>query len=367
MAIVKYNFSIADDTLNGAVAPRNLDAEIRADLMITKELAGVTVAGEDLYVDFLAALDMAEEAALDAVVAAHDGVPTIRGPGQYTSAGVPFTMPAWREGNPTDFMSHNWCDKTTWYTMSSRVVNEVLTENSATEFASANPYWIDVTHGKITQEYRLYDSYYVAVTVDDVAMTESSPDTTDGDYQVDYETGVVTFNSSQSGKTVKATYSYATTSDFFVEPNPGTKLRFTAVEAQFSTDLVLTDTVIFDFEGYVQYYAPQLVNDVNPDYVTSFPTGTRIPLGYRREYKTMYDYIAEAQRAYPEIPALGGPGWRGLQNPIQVYRWPYQEDATRDIDSASGMRIRIKLSSDVPYGGSKASVTLYSISTNSEF
>jgi len=214
-------------------------------------------------------------------------------------------------------------------------------------------------------EHRLYANYHVAITVDDVAVTESTPDTTDGDYQINYETGVVTFNASQTGKSVKATYSYATTSDFYVTPNEGTTIRLTAVEAQFSSDLVLTDTIMFDFEGRVEYFAPQLVNDVNPDGVTSFPTGTHIPLGYRREYKTMYDYIAEAQRSYPEIPALGGPGWRGMNGPVHVYRWPYQEDATRDVKSVSGMRIRIKLVNDIPYTGDMAIVTLYSVSTNS--
>lgn len=365
MAITVYNYSIADDTANGKVAPRNLDQEIRDDLTITKELAGVTISGNDLDISFQAALDVTEESALDSIVAAHTGVVTIKAPERVSPSGVPLTMPQWREGNPTDFITFNWCDKTSWYAASTRVTNEVLTDSGdGLTFTSANPYWVSVTQGKISQEHRLVSAYGAVITVNDVAKIESSPGTTDGDYQINYDTGAITFNSSQAGNTVKATYSYVTTADFYIEPKSGTTIRLTAVEVQFSADVGLTDSVRFDIEGFVEYFAPQMVDDVNPDYVTTFPSGTRIPLGSPRIYKTMYDFIAEAQRAYPVIPALGGNTWRGMSQDVYVLRWPYQEDATRDLSADKGMRIKVSLENNTPFQGAYAVATFYAVSVN---
>jgi hypothetical protein len=377
MAISTYNYSIADDTPNGKVAPRNLDKEIVDNLNITKQLAGVTVAGNDLNIDFQEALTTAEETELDTVVGAHAGEVTIKAPQRLTASGVPLYMPEWREGNPTDFISFNWCDKTTWFSASTRVNNEVLTDSGdGLTWNSVNAFWICVSQGRIPQEHRLAANYGVAITVDDVAVTEhtidaikawevsADPADLDGDYMIDYDTGDVIFKVSQAGKSVKATYSYATTADFYVEPLEGTTIRLTAVEVQFSNDITLTDSVRFDIEGFVEAFAPHLVDDVSPNYVSSFPTGFRIPLGSPRIYQTMHDYIAEAQRAFPLIPALGGSGWRGMQHPVYVMRWPYQEDATRDLHSAMGMRIKISLINNTPFSGTMATATLYAVSTN---
>ena len=57
MATTTYNYSIADDTPNGKVAPRNLDNEIVTDPSITVQLSGVTISGDDLNIE-LAGLDL---------------------------------------------------------------------------------------------------------------------------------------------------------------------------------------------------------------------------------------------------------------------------------------------------------------------
>jgi len=377
MAVETYTYSITDDTPNGRVSPRNLDQEIRANFNITRELAGITIIGDDLKVDFLAPLDVPEEAALDAVVGAHVGEVTVKAPVKTTATGVPFVMPEWREGNPTDFISFNWCNKSTWFESSVQTTNEILTTSDDVVFDSANTSWICVTHGMLPQEHRLL-SYQHTITVDDEVAQDCSTDSyfawkasgnptdMDGDYCVDYDTGKVTFKTAQTGKTVKASYYYATTADFFVEPNEGTVLRLTAVEVQFSSDTVLTDSVCFSIEGFVEAFAPGMVDNDNPNYVTTFPSGTRIPLGAPRIYQTMYDYIAEAQRAYPLIPKLGGDSWRGMDAPVYVMRWPYQEDATRDLSASKGMRIKISLLKNTDFGGSMATATLYAVSINED-
>jgi len=364
MAVTTYTYSVADDTANGAVHPRSLDAEIRASTIVTA-LDGIATAGDVLSIKMKDALSSSDETTLDGLVEAHQGVVTVNLPPPTNSKGAPVFQPDWREGSACDFITFNWCDRTSWYPQSTRVTDETLADDGdGVTFNSDHEYWIDVTHGRITHEHRLADSHGVAITVDDVTKTESSPGTTDGDFQIDYDTGVVTFNASQAGKTVKATYSYATNSVFYVEPDEGRTVRLTAVEVQFTADVEVNDSAVFSVEGFVEVFAPQLVNDVDPDYVTSFPTGTRIPLDSPRIYKTMYDYIAEAQRSYPSIPAIGGSSWRGMAQAIHLFRWPYQEDATRDLVASQGMRIKICLENDEVFGGTMAVATLYAVSTN---
>jgi len=364
MAATDYTYSIANDTASGAVHPKSLDNEIRSSAIVTA-LDGITTGGDVLTVTMKDSLSAGDETTLDGLVGAHAGTVTASTPPPTTLKGVPLVQPDWREGTATDFITFNWCDKTTWYPSSTQVTDETLTDSGdGLTWNSANTSWICVTCGKVSQEHRLHDPYKATVTVDAVEKTESSPGTTDADFQINYATGDVTFNVSQAGKTVKASYHYAGNSSFYVTPDAGKTLRLTAVEVQFSDDIGLTDSVRFDIEGFVEVFAPQLVNDVDPDYVTDFPTGTRIPLGSPRIYQTMYDFIAEAQRSFPVIPALGGAGWRGTQKPIYVMRWPYQEDATRDLDAAKGMRIKISLAANTPFTGEFAVATLYAVSTS---
>jgi hypothetical protein len=364
MASTNYTYTISTDTANGSVHAKSLDLEIRQSSIVTA-LEGVTAGGDALTITMKDALSAGDETALGSIVSAHTGVVPENLPPPRTSKGVPMVMPEWREGSATDFISFNWCDKTTWHEASVRATDEGLTDSGdGLTWNSANTNWIDITHGKIPQEHRL-TAYNTVIKVDSVEMTESSPGTTDGDYQINYATGDVTFNVSQATKTVEATYSYAQTSAFYVTPEANKTLRLTAVEVQFSDDIDLTDSVRFDIEGYAVAFVPgATTDDVSPNYTTTFPTGFRIPLGSPRIYKTMMDFIAEAQRAYPLIPAMGGSSWRGLTRPIYVMRWPYQEDATRDLVADKGMRIKISLVNDTAFGGTVAVATLYAVSTD---
>jgi hypothetical protein len=365
MAATNYTYSIATDTANAAVHTRSLDEAIRTSAIVTA-LDGLTTGGDVLTVKMKDALSGGDETILDGLISAHTGVVTVAPAPPVTPNGVPLFQPDWREGTATDFISFNWCDKTTWHSDSARITDEGLTDSGdGLTWNSAQTFWIDISHGKIPQEHRLVTDHAVTIKVDSVAMTESSPGTTDGDFQINYATGDVTFNATQAGKTVEATYSYAQTSCFYVTPDAEKTLRLTAVEVQFSDDIDITTSVRFDIEGYVHAFMPgATVDDVTPNYTTSFPTGFRIPLGSPRIYQTMMDFIAEAQRSFPPIPALGGSSWRGLSKPLYVLRWPYQEDATRDLISAMGMRIKISLGSDIAFTGLAAIATLYAVSTD---
>jgi hypothetical protein len=276
-------------------------------------------------------------------------------------SGLPQVAPSLLEGSAEEFISCNWCDKTTWWSSSVEVTDENLSDSGdGLVWNSANTDWIDVKNGKITQEHMLHATHAPVIEVDGSEATESSPGTTDGDYQVNYATGVVTFNTNQSGNTVVAkSYRRMVDSVWTFAPKAGKKLRLLAVEIQFTTDVDLTDTAVFEIRGYAVAFIPgATTDDVSPNYVTSFPTGFKITLRERR-YQTIMDYLNEAQRLYPVFEAMGGSGWRGLQNNVQLFRWPYAEEATRDLSHESGMEGRIYLMNNIKYGGDKAYVTVY--------
>jgi len=254
------------------------------------------------------------------------------------SYGVPSVQTDVPEGSRLDLYSPNFCDKTTWYEESTRVTNETLTDSGdGLTFNSANTYWIDTTHGKIFGEANLNPVYEVIITVDDVEVDENSPGDTDGDYTVNYDTGDVTFNSSQSGNTVKATYSYENGSKWTIQPAAGKIVRLVSVELQYSSDVVLNDTVQFTI------------------WVGGFP--------YRViEYKTMMDFVIGAEASHPVIKAVGGSGWRGFTQDIHILRWPYDSRGATDLRSSYGMKCTIEGINDNVCDGSHLIISFFAVS-----
>jgi len=75
MAATKYTYSIAEDTLNGAVAASKLATEIGASAIVTA-FDHISTSGDVLDIWFKDALSAGDETILDGVVAAHDGINT---------------------------------------------------------------------------------------------------------------------------------------------------------------------------------------------------------------------------------------------------------------------------------------------------
>jgi hypothetical protein len=278
-----------------------------------------------------------------------------------TSDGKPIFSLFPTEGSRITLVTHNWCDKTTWYQQAVRVVDETPTPTtSGTVYTLAHANVIDIFHGKLWAEDGLKDSngysYRAVVKVNGTTKAEADPHTGAGDYTINYGTGVVTFSPAvATDATVLVTYHYATTSLFTIKPSAGKKLLIRTVEVQFSSDVEMNDTVRFEPYGYVDYFAPQYLQ-VNGG---PYPPGTKIPLG-ATVYKTMLDFQAESNGALPKIPAIGGSSWRGIQNEIIVFPWDYA--ALLPISSAAGMEVRLSLEHDAVFGGEFGTATLYCLS-----
>jgi hypothetical protein len=314
----------------------------------------------DVDVVFKDALTTEQQDVLDGLVAAHQGNPIQPVAPPQTSTGAPLVVLEPRaDGSTFNALTPNWCDKTTWYFTSVKVTDETLTDSgNLTTFTSAHTFWIDLHHGKVTQEQRINGTNYgITLKVNGVTKTENSLDAQNGDYSVNYVAGTVTFNAAlQGGDVVTATYNYATDSIWKVLPASGKKVSIRAVEVQFSLDIELTDTAIFEMRGLVEVFAPQLLDTNGGPY----PAGTKIPI-QSNKYPRMHNYIDEAQQAYPDIPALGGAGWRGMQQAMHLFRWPYTDSFGQyvEVKSSLGMELWIYLENHSPFGGERAVATLY--------
>lgn len=265
------------------------------------------------------------------------------------------------EGSRVGVISPNWCDCTTWHETAVEAADEALVDSgNGVLFNSANTCWIDTTHGKLTGENKLDAKFIPIIKVDGATMSENAPfGGAVADYSINYATGDVTFTVSQAGKAVTATYWRQNGSLWTIKPADGKVLRLTTVEVQFSKNIELKDTVTFQAYGFVEAFAPELLDTATPP--GPYPAGTHIPIGSPTTYKTMMDYVNDASGAYPEIPAMGG-AIRGHTQPIQIFQWPYDQRAATDLRASAGMEIRIKLDNDIVFVGEHAIATFYGIS-----
>jgi hypothetical protein len=282
-----------------------------------------------------------------------------------TSDGKPVVSIFPTEGSRKTLVSHNWCDKTTWYQESTRVVDEIPDAlTPGVTYQLDNQFVIDTYHGKLWAEDDLLDadgnSYRVLVEVDSGSGFESKEERdphvgSGGDFTLDYDTGTITFDP-PIGLTddVRVTYHYAGSSVFTIKPTEGKVLLLKSAEVQFSTDVNMLDTVKFVAYGYVDVFAPQL-SSANGGPI---PTGTKIPVN-TTTYKTMYDFQAESNGAMPTMPTLGGSGWRGIQHSFVVFSWNYA--ALLALYSNYGMEVRIYLEHDDAFTGEFATATVYAL------
>lgn len=376
----KYTYSLTTDftgLTESSLSTTALTDEIR-DSSISIALDYINTSGDDCDIWFKDALVSGDQTTLNTVVADHTGVlpieeqtttvsgvvsltgiPTVNLDAPHTSLNVPRVAIEKPDNTFITLYTHNWCDKTTWYENSTEVVSGLATDNGDhLSYSLAYENIIDTYHGKLTQEDYLTDtnnhSYRVSVWVDGEEQIEEDPHTTSGDFNINYASGIITFNEALTGtEEVTATYHYASNGKNTIAASAGKILTVEAVEVQISEDIEINDTLRFTIYGYVDVFAPQLLIANGGPY----PPGTKIPLANSLIFKTMADYFNDTIKAYPKYPAMGGSSWRGMAKDIYVMDWDYIR--SRVLYGDYGMEIRIELDHNVEFGGALATATFY--------
>jgi hypothetical protein len=293
-----------------------------------------------------------------------------------SSNGIPLTISEPRQGSEVIYATHNFCDKSTWYSTSVRVENQQLTDiGDGYTFTSPDGYWIDMISGRVLDDDGLVEEqielnpnsphgYAVIVKVDNIEKTMREPfENSGGDYSVDFENGTILFFESQSGKTVTASYSKANTSIFILRPLPGKQLDIEAAEADFSTDLVMNDAVYYTVFGYAAVFAPQAVAD---GYLSPLD---KVPL-VTNKYKRYNQLLREAIGAYPTLQAnasnitdrnLSMSDFRKVSrgSKSDCVAIPFRYGTIRTLYASAGMEIQVGLDHNRSFDGETATLTFY--------
>jgi hypothetical protein len=268
-------------------------------------------------------------------------------------------LPRQASEKPTDpkanTFSINLCDRTTWFPDAARITDEVLVPTGL-QAQLANTFIIDLTHGKVTNEHLVEGASGLVVRrADNSVMVERRwheqnlfimgkiPSEPAYDYECNYATGLITFQAAPPPG-VKASYSYARTSKTVIEPPAGQDLQIISVEVNFSDDVEMLDTVVF--QPYV-YNPADLPN--------------KVPYGDSIQYKTVWDLIAESNGACPEIQSIcSAPNLRGMGGrKARILNWAYATKTA--LSSAVGAELRLSLEHDFPFDGRYAVVTFYGV------
>ena len=252
-------------------------------------------------------------------------------------------------GEEAVIITHNFCDKTTWYDESERITDEeaVDDESDHKHWNIAHSPIIDMTHGKIHDEdnikTRETHGYEVIVKVNDIEKTMRPPFTEEwgtSDYYVDYTIGQIIFKDSQEGNTVKVSYSYANGGRWRMFPESGKKIIIERAEVQFSKDLIYNDTLIYEVKAKV---APDTYVDA-------------VPPVY---YKKVAQVIAEAFGTFPTILPCGG-STRGITQ--DYYNYPFVYTRRKEITSISSeypLEFWLELKDNIVFGGEHCSISFY--------
>lgn len=257
-----------------------------------------------------------------------------------------------RVGADLEVVTHNFSDKTTWYTKSERVTGEALTSTSDNlTYNLQHAFVIDLQHGKVHNEDDIVERHLVqglhgyrpVVVVDGQTLVEYTPfepSQASCDYEVDYQAGAITFFESQDGATtLTIDYSYATTSEWSLIPDQGTRIDIEKSEVQFSLDTVYTDAIDFEIWGYDPQNPPNKI------------------LYKKTSYKSLHGFIDEASGSYPVIPVCGGPAPLGKTQ--QTLGFPFNYNTVRALSSAQGLELVIRTRNDRPFGGERSTATFY--------
>lgn len=315
-------------------------SEIITSIDYASGLGGTSTGG--CSINFKDALSPADKSILDAIIAAHDGTPYIApvlplelknedSLGNLTVAVQP------RTGSGLTLITHNFADKKSWYSNSTRVVDKVLfpVNGDYTKYAFADEV-IDVENGRITFENKLLSPYSESYIP---KLKKNGQSITTG-YHIDYINNVINFDLTLVPSDVlTATFYKVNDSTFTIAPAAGKSLVMEHVEVQFSKNV--------DFLSKQFWFDVWATNPYNIN-------GPKIRAAVPVIYKNVKDFINESNNTLSvEVPAIGE-----LTQPSYIFAWKYP--ASRVLKSSTGVEIRIFIFD--PVTGSKSN--LYSSKDN---
>jgi hypothetical protein len=310
-----------------------LDQEIRAS-SITIALDHINMLGVVITIFFKAALSADEQTTLSNIVSSHNGEPLELIPSQVEIVNVDITSTEKAqkvattklEGSSSTLVSHNFCDRTTWWTQSVRVLGEQLNSENNLVYTSAHLNWIDLVHGKVAYEDRISSTYAVKVYVNSILITSG--------YSIDYSAGAVTFEQSQEGNAVTADYSYENGSRWAVSPSSGKMVKLIGTQVKVSDDVSFGEAGAVIFQPYLK-------------------TGS--PAGSATIYKSVMDLLTCVPEKTTRLQKFG-------EMTHDMISMDYSYITSKDFKYSQNVEVRIWLSNNKPISGSFAYITAHIIS-----
>lgn len=356
---VEYEVDVVFTTSGGVVAVNALIGEIEADglinTMLDKSGEGVHLGYDGgvqkCYIPFKIQPTQDELDALLLVCNAHageevfdpvtaDGRPLVGLPGEQEDRAIAVCIHS-PIGADLDVYSPDFTEPLTWWPKSKKVVDEELQTSDQLTFTTTNQNILNVYSGLVADEKKLWPEYVPVVKVDGTPKTRHNPFSgTGGDYSIDHSAGTVTFDQAQTG-TVTMTYYWVDTSmegcsTWEVEAPEGKGLYIRGGKVSLCpSDWDMTTYLIYEI----------LIGDM--------------VVGYSR-YDTADQLLDVSGEMLADVDSAVGGVTRGTNGPRCAYRIRYV--TTRNLYGApyvgGGMKLRIRLGGDVPFGGSRFTINL---------
>jgi len=268
--------------------------------------------------------------------------------GTYNADGSMLTTPGIRRSSLAStvgrtIVSHDFGDQTTWYQYAVQVVDEVMTDSGdGLTFNSLKNFWINIDSDRINYDkdliqmkdgtYKDHPYFRPVIQIDAVIQTSG--------YTINYTTGDVTFDASQTGKVVKATFFHtdgiANRSNWILNPPAGKKYIIEHVELQFSKLTTFSNIIMEAWAGgSIATYegAPGAWSD------------TLYDAGYGQErstYKGIKSLINVCNQGTGVINTSSRPDFTD-----DILIFPFFYTYAMDVDSAVGTLVRFALEDDI--------------------
>jgi hypothetical protein len=229
-------------------------------------------------------------------------------------------------------------------------------------FTSTHTNWVDMGSGRVHNEevwvqfQQLLNpesphGYAIVVKSDGTELTMRGPfEESGGDYEVLWDEGRVVFFASQAGKTVTASYSYSTTSIFYLHPLPGKVWVIEDAETDISLDTIMTDDIVYGVWDGLE--------------------GEKTCKG-AYTFKRAAQVVTEARGSYAPLSAIGATAEALLISDIKEFRrksrgmWsgrqslPFQYATVRHLYSSKGDELRVFTKQGRAFGGEHTTMTFY--------